>query len=137
MSDVETPIAIAALSAPARTNPTNCPEPFGSRIAGREKPPLGDLFGLSNFGANLTHLAPGSVSVLRHAHTKQDEFLYILGRAIRRSLLTKVKLLLLPVCAQDSKRAPVTATNLPTGSISMSSTSKSVTDRRRFSDVPR
>lgn len=45
---------------------------------GREKHPLGDLFGLTNFGVNLTRLAPGALSTLRHAHTKQDEFVYIL-----------------------------------------------------------
>jgi len=27
---------------------------------------------------NLTRLAPGAVSALRHAHTRQDEFIYIL-----------------------------------------------------------
>src|SRR5258705_4124942 len=47
-------------------------------MAGREKRPLGDLFGLTNFGVNLTRLAPNSVSSIRHAHTKQDEFIYIL-----------------------------------------------------------
>ena len=47
-------------------------------MAGRVKPPLGDLFGLTNFGVNLTRLAPKAVSALRHSHTKQDEFIYIL-----------------------------------------------------------
>jgi len=47
-------------------------------MSGRQKQPLGDLFGLSNFGVNLTRLEPGAVSALRHAHTKQDEFIYIL-----------------------------------------------------------
>jgi uncharacterized cupin superfamily protein len=46
-------------------------------MAGRLKRPLGELFGLANFGVNLTRLAPGAVSALRHAHTKQDEFVYI------------------------------------------------------------
>jgi uncharacterized cupin superfamily protein len=46
--------------------------------AGRDKRPLGDLFGLTNFGVNLTTLAPGAYSALRHAHTKQDEFVYVL-----------------------------------------------------------
>jgi uncharacterized cupin superfamily protein len=45
---------------------------------GRDKRPLGDLFGLTNFGVNLTRLAPGGQSALRHAHGKQDEFVYIL-----------------------------------------------------------
>jgi uncharacterized cupin superfamily protein len=63
------PIAIVAAEAASRTKPTNYPEPFASRMAGREKRPLGDVFGLSSFGVNLTRLAPGAVSALRHAHT--------------------------------------------------------------------
>ena len=47
-------------------------------MAGRQKHPLGDLFGLAHFGVNLTKLAPNAVSSLRRAHTKQDEFVYIL-----------------------------------------------------------
>ena len=71
-------IAINASNAPTRTKPSNYPEPFASRMVGREKQPLGDLFGLTNFGVNLTRLAPNAVSALRHAHTLQDEFIYIL-----------------------------------------------------------
>jgi uncharacterized cupin superfamily protein len=48
-------------------------------MAGREKRPLGDLFGLKNFGVNLTRLAPGGLSALLHRHTKQDEFVYIVS----------------------------------------------------------
>ena len=75
------PVAIVAAEAPPRAKPSNYPEPFASRVAGRLKRPLGDLFGLTNFGVNLTRLAPGAVSALRHAHTKQDEFVYILDGA--------------------------------------------------------
>lgn len=78
MSDKSKPIAVIASEAPARTKPSAYPEPFASRMAGREKRPLGDLFGLTNFGVNLTRLAPNAVSALRHAHTNQDEFVYIL-----------------------------------------------------------
>jgi uncharacterized cupin superfamily protein len=72
------PVAIRAADAPLRVRQTNYPEPFASRMAGREKRPLGDLFGLTNFGVNLTRLAPGAVSSLRHAHSLQEEFVYIL-----------------------------------------------------------
>lgn len=72
------PIAIAAASAPARTKPSNYPEPFFSRMAGREKRPLGDVFGLKNFGVNLTRLSPGAESALLHRHSTQDEFIYVL-----------------------------------------------------------
>ena len=78
MAEKSNPVAIIAAEAPVRAKPTNYPEPFASRMAGREKRPLGDLFGLTNFGVNLTRLAPNAVSALRHAHTRQDEFIYIL-----------------------------------------------------------
>jgi uncharacterized cupin superfamily protein len=72
------PVALLAQEAPAKTKPSNYPEPFFSRMHGRLKKPLGDLFGLTNFGVNLTTLAPKALSALRHAHSKQDEFVYIL-----------------------------------------------------------
>lgn len=78
MSEKSYPVAVTAIEAAPRVRPSVYPEPFASRMAGREKRPLGDLFGLTNFGANLTRLAPNAVSALRHAHTRQDEFIYIL-----------------------------------------------------------
>ena len=73
------PVAIAASDAAPRKRKSNYPEPFAARVEGREKRVLGDLFGLKNFGVNLTQLAPGAESALRHSHTKQDEFVYILS----------------------------------------------------------
>lgn len=64
--------------APLRRTPSNYPEPFARRLAGRHKRPLGDLFGLTNFGVNLTTLEPGAVSALQHRHSRQDEFVYVL-----------------------------------------------------------
>lgn len=78
MANQPSPVAIVASEAAPRTKPSNYPEPFASRMAGREKRSLGDVFALSNFGVNLTRLVPGAVSALRHAHTRQDEFIYIL-----------------------------------------------------------
>ena len=72
------PLALVAAEAAPRAKPSSYPEPFASRMKGREKRPLGDLFGLINFGVNLTRLRPSAVSALRHAHAKQDEFNYIL-----------------------------------------------------------
>ena len=72
------PVAITALETPLRVKPSNYPEPFASQMAGRKKRVLGEVFGLTNFGVNLTHLAPGALSALRHAHSRQDEFVYIL-----------------------------------------------------------
>jgi uncharacterized cupin superfamily protein len=78
MSNKPTPVAVIASEVAVRSKPSAYPEPFASRMAGREKRPLGDFFGLTNFGVNLTRLAPKGVSALRHAHTKQDELIYIL-----------------------------------------------------------
>ncbi len=78
MSEKQIPIAIVAREVPPRSKSSNYPAPFSLRMAGREKRQLGDVFGLTNFGVNLTRLAPNGSSALRHAHTKQDEFVYIL-----------------------------------------------------------
>ncbi len=78
MKQSKAPQAIAANTAPPKAKQTNYPAPFAARVAGRGKQPLGDVFGLQNFGVNLTRLAPGAMSALRHAHDRQDEFVYIL-----------------------------------------------------------
>ena len=52
-------------------------------MQGREKRTLGERFGLANFGVNLVRLEPGGRSALRHAHSAQDEFIYVLeGRPL-------------------------------------------------------
>lgn len=72
------PVATLAADAAPRVKPSSYPEPFASRMRGRVKRPLGDLFGLKNFGVNLTTVPPGGVSALRHAHSRQDEFVFVL-----------------------------------------------------------
>lgn len=54
------------------------PQPYASLVEGRLKRKLGEFFGLTNFGINLTDLLPGAISALIHSHSKQDEFIYIL-----------------------------------------------------------
>jgi len=71
-------LPIEAAAAPVRSRPSSYPEPFASLVAGRVKHPLGDRFGLENFGVNLTRLAPGAISALHHRHSRQDEFVYVL-----------------------------------------------------------
>ncbi|MGA2494924.1 MAG: cupin domain-containing protein [Roseiarcus sp.] len=93
MSQSERPVAIRAADAPARAKPSSYPEPFAKVMARREKRPLGDLFGLTNFGVNLTRLIPGGSSALRHAHSKQDELVYVLeGRPTLQTDQGKVAL---------------------------------------------
>ena len=43
----EPAVAIDASEAPLRAKQTGYPQPFAARVAGREKRPLGDLFGLT------------------------------------------------------------------------------------------
>ena len=78
MTEAAKPVAVIASEASVRRKSSHYPEPFASWMALREKRPLGDLFGLSNFGVNLTRLAPQGRSALRHSHTQQDEFIYVL-----------------------------------------------------------
>ncbi len=78
MADAKSPIAAVAAEAPKREPVTTYPEPFASRVSRNVKRPLGELFGLTHFGVNLTRLPPGSMSALRHAHLKHDEFIYVL-----------------------------------------------------------
>jgi uncharacterized cupin superfamily protein len=78
MPTTSSPVAKIATEVPVRSKPSNDPEPFASRMAGREKRQLGDVFGLVNFEVNLTQLAPGAVSAPRHAHSRLDEFIHIL-----------------------------------------------------------
>lgn len=70
--------AVMAEDIPARTKKSAYPEPFASMMDGREKHQLGDFFGITTFGVNLTRLAPGARSALLHRHSLQQEFIYIL-----------------------------------------------------------
>jgi len=78
MAEEAKPQAIDAAEAPLARPGRGYPEPFATRVAGRVRRPLGDLFGLTNFGVNLTRLPPGGASALRHTHSREDEFIYIL-----------------------------------------------------------
>jgi uncharacterized cupin superfamily protein len=72
------PLAVVAAEIPARSKRSNYPEPFASMMDGRSKQAVGDAFGLKNFGVNRTTLIPGAISALHHAHSRQDEMIYVL-----------------------------------------------------------
>lgn len=85
MATPERPVAVHTDDVAPRTG-SSYPEPFAARMAGREKRALGAVFGLTSFGVNRVELAPGAVSALRHAHSRQDEFVYVLeGRPTLRT----------------------------------------------------
>ena len=75
----------AALQLPAfdpatvsESNFTSYPEPHRAVNSMRYNRRLGDHAGLRNFGVNLTRIVPGGQSSYRHAHSRQDEFVYVL-----------------------------------------------------------
>jgi len=77
MSTHPTPAALTALQV-AEVRGSGYPEPFKSRMGDRAKRRLGEAFGLTQFGVNLVTLGPGGQSALRHWHTQEDEFVYVL-----------------------------------------------------------
>ena len=76
MSDNTTGPAFNALSVEAVVrNPY--PAPYDTVLSGKSRRALGDTRGLTKFGVNLTDLKPGAISALRHWHSEEDEFIYI------------------------------------------------------------
>ncbi len=54
------------------------PQIFQAQVDGRLRKRLGNACGLEQFGVNITRLAPGSTSALRHWHEQEDEFIFVL-----------------------------------------------------------
>src|SRR4029453_6733991 len=66
----------------AESNATSYPAKFREANGARWNRRLGDHVGLKNFGANLTRIVPGGQSSARHAHSKQDEFIWVVSGEI-------------------------------------------------------
>lgn len=67
---------------PAKVEPlvgSDYPAPFDGPVATRERRRLGDALGLTIFGVNLMRLPPGVASSMRHWHSKQDEFVFVVA----------------------------------------------------------
>jgi uncharacterized cupin superfamily protein len=60
------------------TNNASYPKEFAHSIVGREKQKVGDAVGLTHFGVNIARIKAGGASALRHWHTSEDEFIYVL-----------------------------------------------------------
>jgi uncharacterized cupin superfamily protein len=54
------------------------PPPHDAPVRARGYRRLGDVFGLTQFGVNLTRLPPNTWSSQRHWHRLEDEFIYVL-----------------------------------------------------------
>lgn len=70
--------ALDPMSIPPRIS-SGYPEPYRSRVLPREKRALGDPLGLTKIGINHTTLPPGKESSMRHWHTLEEEFVYVLS----------------------------------------------------------
>jgi uncharacterized cupin superfamily protein len=65
---------------------TSYPEPYRSRVMPREKRLLGECLGLTKIGVNRTTLPPGKESSMRHWHTHEEEFIFVLeGEVVLRT----------------------------------------------------
>ena len=71
------PPAFDPETVPVKTG-TRYPPAMKGASEPREKRALGDAVGLKNFGVNLVRMKPGTESSIRHWHTFQDEFIYLL-----------------------------------------------------------
>ena len=60
------------------TSGTDYPNPYDTPCIMRRKKALGDYAGLTQFGAHIITLPPGSWSSQRHWHSAEDEFIMIL-----------------------------------------------------------
>jgi uncharacterized cupin superfamily protein len=77
--------ALDPMSLEPRTS-SGYPEPYRSRVLPRAKRALGDALGLSRIGINHTVLPPGKESSMRHWHTHEEEFIYVLsGEVVLRT----------------------------------------------------
>jgi uncharacterized cupin superfamily protein len=79
--------ALDPMTLEARTG-SGYPEPYRSRVLPREKRALGDALGLKTIGINQTVLPPGKESSMRHWHTHEEEFIYVLSGEV--TLITDI-----------------------------------------------
>ena len=77
--------ALDPMSLTPRTG-SGYPEPYRSRVVPREKRQLGNAFGLTRIAINHTTLPAGKESSMRHWHTHEEEFIYMLsGEVVLRT----------------------------------------------------
>ena len=90
------------------------PEPYRSRVLPREKRALGDPLGLTKIGINHTTLPPGKESSMRHWHTHEDEFVFVLSGVLifHTDHYAPLTLNVGDSCYIDSTMRPVSYTHL-------------------------
>lgn len=72
MTGTSMPAAVTATDVPPRTRSSNAPAPFERLMDHRDRNAPGEVFGLGNFGVNLTGIGSGGASALMHGNRLQD-----------------------------------------------------------------
>lgn len=81
------------------SNATSYPEAYRAANQQRWNRRLGNHANLTNFGVNLTRIVPGGQSSCRHAHARQDEFIYVLQGEVELETDAGVERLSAGMCA--------------------------------------
>ena len=81
------------------SNATSYPEPHRAANLHRYNRRLGDHAGLQNYGVVMTRIVPGGQSSHRHAHSRQDEFIYVLEGEVTLETDAGTQILLAGMCA--------------------------------------
>ena len=81
------------------SNATSYPVPYRAANQQRWNRRLGDHAKLTNFGVNLTRIVPGGQSSYRHAHSRQDEFIYVLAGTAELETDAGIEVLTAGMCA--------------------------------------
>jgi uncharacterized cupin superfamily protein len=90
--------ALEPLEVPAQTK-TIYPPPHDRVVKGRSKRRLGPALGLTDLGVNLTTLMPGAASAMRHYHSNNDEFVFIVDGEVTLVTNAGKQLLVTGMCA--------------------------------------
>jgi uncharacterized cupin superfamily protein len=117
------------------------PEPYRSRVTPREKRALGDPCGLRKIGINHTTLPPGKESSMRHWHTHEEEFIYVISGEVVLVTDAGEQLLKAGMCAgfpagteqQGDGHQLVNRSNAPVVYLEISN--RDPADRAHYSDV--
>ncbi|WP_246666906.1 cupin domain-containing protein [Bradyrhizobium guangdongense] len=83
----------------AESNFTSYPEVHRAANQARYNRRLGDHAGLTNFGVNLTRIVPGGQSSFRHAHSRQDEFIFVVEGEVVLETNRGAQVLTAGICA--------------------------------------
>ena len=83
----------------SESNFTSYPEIHRAANQTRYNRRLGNHAGLTNFGVNLTRILPGGQSSFRHAHSRQDEFVFVLEGEVVLETNSGAQVLTAGMCA--------------------------------------